>query len=301
MNVGMGDIAGKRRGRIFILGGVVVAGFVGLFLWPRIPLPAGYHDFADQRTLLRIPNAGDVLSNIPFFVVGILGLVFLLRNASRNTFREQRERLPYLVFFAGVALTGLGSGYYHLAPDNQRLIWDLWPMTFSFVSLVTAALVERVSTRLGLRVLLPLMGLGAASVFYWYAEQLRGHGDLRFYLYVQFFSAIVIGVTVLLFPPAYTGTKYFATAFVMYVLAKLFETFDAQILAATRIVSGHTLKHLTAGAACYAILRMLKVRRSLGLTTAEPRRQETTTKSEPGRGYVAVASDAWHSTSRPDS
>jgi hypothetical protein len=46
-------------------------------------------------------------------------------------------------------------------------------------------------------------------------------------------------------------------------LAKLFEFFDKQIYSFTRMISGHSLKHITAGVACYWILRMLQKRRTL--------------------------------------
>src|SRR5579863_10657414 len=120
---------------------------------PRIPQPASYHQFADRRSLLGIPNFGDVLSNLPFAVIGICGLVFLLRTRFRNNpqaFLDERERWPYLFVFAGLLLTALGSSYYHLAPDNARLLWDRLPMTVTFMAMVSAVIAERISVRLGL-------------------------------------------------------------------------------------------------------------------------------------------------------
>jgi hypothetical protein len=38
------------------------------------------------------------------------------------------------VLFAGVTLSSLGSSYFHLAPDNARLMWDRLPMTIAFIS-----------------------------------------------------------------------------------------------------------------------------------------------------------------------
>jgi hypothetical protein len=49
--------------------------------------------------------------------------------------------------------------------------------------------------------------------------------------------------------------------FGLYVLAKIFETADRQIFSLDRhTTSGHTLKHLAAGAAGVWVLRMLKKR-----------------------------------------
>ena len=69
----------KRAGvRLLIVITAVVAA-IGLLL-PRIPQPQSYHMFADQRSFLGIPNFGDVVSNLPFAVVGVCGLVSLLRS-----------------------------------------------------------------------------------------------------------------------------------------------------------------------------------------------------------------------------
>lgn len=250
----------SRTARLSILSMIVAAGLLVLSFAPRIPLGPDYHRFVDKRAVFQVPNGFDVLSNVPFLLVGLWGVVFLMSNSATRSFREGRERIPYIIFFVGVALTGVGSGIYHLAPNNDRLIWDLLPMTFSFVALLAATFMERVSVRGGLWLLLPLIFLGAASVFYWYAGELRGHGDLRFYLFVQFFPVIVIAAIIAMFPPAYSRTGDFAAAFALYVLAKVFELLDQPIYSLGRVVSGHTLKHLTAGVTCYWILRMLKLR-----------------------------------------
>jgi hypothetical protein len=162
----------------------------------------------------------------------------------------------------GVMLTGVGSAYYHAAPGNFRLIWDLLPMTLAFVSLTDTTIVERISMETGLRLLLPLLVAGAASVIYWYHGELLGHGDLRFYLFVQFFSPVAIAMLVCLFPPRYTRTMDLCIAFVLFMLAKLCELLDKQIYSLGGIVSGHTLKHLAAALSSFWILRMLWLRRA---------------------------------------
>jgi hypothetical protein len=48
-----------------------------------------------------------------------------------------------------------------------------------------------------------------------------------------------------------------------YALAKLFEFFDEKIFSLGQIVSGHTLKHLAAAAAGFAILRLFQIRRPI--------------------------------------
>jgi hypothetical protein len=265
----------SRSTRLAILWAIVGTGFVALCFVPRIPLGPDYHHFVDRRPIGGIPNCFDVLSNLPFLIVGMWGLVFLPGKSAARGFRERRERIPYLVFFAGVAITGFGSGIYHLSPNNTRLIGDLLPMTFSFVALVAATYMERVSTRGGLALLVPMMALGAASVFYWYTGELRGSGDLRFYLFVQFFSPVVIATIMALFPPVYTRSGDLFVGFGFYLVAKLFELSDRFIFGLGGIISGHTLKHLTAGLTCYWILRMLKLRTPLPVAA--------TNRQTPGR------------------
>jgi hypothetical protein len=39
-------------------------------MMPRIPQPLSYHQFADRKSFFGIPNFGDVVSNLPFAVIG---------------------------------------------------------------------------------------------------------------------------------------------------------------------------------------------------------------------------------------
>ncbi len=234
--------------------------FAVLCALPRIPLGAAYHVFADTRSLLGIPNCLDVLSNIPFIVSGLSGILWLSRAASADAFHTKLERTVYLVFFLGVALTGFGSFWYHLAPNNDRLPFDLLPMTCSFMAILTSVAIERIGVQFGKPIFIPLLLFGCASVGYWYFSELRGNEDYRFYLFVQFFPPILIAMMIALFPPSYTGMKYLVAAFFMFVAAKLFELFDTQIYQVGHLVSGHSLKHFTAGIACYVILLMLQRR-----------------------------------------
>ncbi|MGD0444677.1 MAG: ceramidase domain-containing protein [Edaphobacter sp.] len=239
-------------------------GLVALLLTPRIPLGSHYHDFADNRAFFGIPNFLDVISNLPFLLVGLWGAVWLFGSSSRPAFQDQRERIPYIIFFMGVALTGIGSFWYHLAPTNSRLPWDLLPMTSSFMSMVVAMYMERIDPTIGLISLGPLLLLGTASVAYWYISESHGHGNYKFYLFVQFFSPLLLASIVGLFPPRYSGMRYLVIAFSLFVAAKLFEMFDLPIYSSSReTISGHSLKHITAAISCYWILRMLQVRRAV--------------------------------------
>jgi hypothetical protein len=252
-----GHLLSRKNGVALMLG--VAAGMALLvFRLPPIPQPASYHQFADQRPWLGIPNFSNVVSNIPFAIVGICGILFIRRHADK-TFLDLPERWPYLGVFIGLLLTAFGSAYYHLAPNNAHLVWDRLPMTIVFGSLVAALVVERIKVRAGLQLLPWLIAFGAGSVLQWYWNEIHGRGDLRVYAAVQLYSALAL-LLALLLPPRYTRSRDFAIVFGFYVLAKIFETADGQIVAFHHIVSGHTLKHLAAAAAGYWILRMLRIR-----------------------------------------
>jgi hypothetical protein len=230
---------------------------------PALLQSQDYHRFADARALLRIENAADTLSNLAFLVVGALGLAFLWRERAAGgtaRFATPQEMAPYWVFFAGVALTSVGSTYYHLAPDDARLVWDRLPMTLAFMSLVAVVVTERINVRLGVMLLVPLLLVGLASVVYWRASALAGFENLRPYLAVQFGSIALVLAISLLYRSRYTqGGMIFALA-AAYGVAKVVETYDRAIFESGGWMSGHTLKHLVAAGGIYLLLRSFQKR-----------------------------------------
>lgn len=249
-------------GRHFSVVIAVLGAVAAVLAAPPVAQPLGYHNFADQRSWLGIPNALNVLSNLPFAVVGMLGLAAIFgSNAERRVpFRDSWERWPYAALFTGVALTTVGSSYYHLAPDNARVVWDRLPMTLGFMGLLTAVLAERVSLPLAHWLFTPLLTVGAASVGYWYWSEVQGAGDLRPYLLVQFGSLLVVVLLLVLYPTHYGGGRYLSAGLAAYAAAKGFELADGRIFALGRIVSGHTLKHLVAAGAVACLVAMLRAR-----------------------------------------
>jgi hypothetical protein len=250
--------------RLWLLVGIVAAITIVVFLFPAIPQSESYHNFADTRAFIGIPNALDVLSNAFFLMVGLLGMHYVLRKpqeVSASRFLDPRERWPYFIFFLGVALTTFGSAYYHAHPDDTRLVWDRLPMTLGFMSLLAATLNERVSVKTGLRALLPLLIFGVASVGYWSVTQSHRRGDLRPYVLAQFGSLAVLLLLVALFPPRYTRGSDLIVSLGIYALAKAFEAADRPIFNLGSIISGHTLKHIAAAFSAYWIVRMLQLRR----------------------------------------
>lgn len=251
----------SRRTGIVILLLFTVGVVIAAIFFPRIPQPLSYHDFADQRGWLGIPNFWDVFSNVLFAIAGAWGLIFLAGRNGKKTFIDKRERWAYIFVFLGLLLTALGSSYYHLAPDNARLVWDRLPMALAFMGLVAAMLSERISVPVGFYVLPVLLFVGVASVLVWWESEARGAGDLRFYAGVQVYAVLVLPILLLL-PPRYTRSLDFVVVFSFYVLAKVFETADRAIFHLDHgTISGHTLKHLAAGIAGFWILHMLQTRK----------------------------------------
>jgi hypothetical protein len=247
----------SRRTGVWVLAAFTILVIVAAVLLPRMPQPQSYHNFVDQRAWLGIANFGDVASNLLFALSGAWGLIFLFAQRGAERFIDPRERWAYFFVFLGLLLTALGSSFYHLAPDNGRLVWDRLPMTLAFMGLVSAMLSERVGIHIGFYSLPVLLLMGAGSVVLWWYSEARGAGDLRPYAAVQVYAVLALPVLLML-PPRYTRSWDFAVVFGFYVLAKICESADREIFALDQhTVSGHTLKHLAAGAAGFWILGML--------------------------------------------
>jgi len=247
--------------RATLLVAVTVVCIVAALLVPPIAQPLHYHRFADSRAFLGIPNFGDAASNAAFFIVGLAGFVIVFRH--RAAFERDSERWPYATFFAGLVLTAFGSGYYHLAPDNGRLFWDRLPMTIAFAGLVAGQISDRISVRAGVALLVPMMFVGMASVVFWRATELAGHGNLVPYAVVQGYTMLVLILIASLWPSRYTRGRDLLYVFGWYALAKVCETFDRGIFEIGHVVSGHTLKHLFAALSGVAACVMLARRRRL--------------------------------------
>jgi hypothetical protein len=213
---------------------------------------AGYHQFADTRSAWGLPNAADVLSNIPFALIGAWGLWRL---------RHQRTAASgaWRVFSLAVTTTALGSAAYHWQPNNLSLVFDRLPIAWACSALLCAFLAERVSPRWGRPLVLSnALVLASVSVAWWWLGERQGAGDLRLYLYVQFLPLLLVPAGLLLRLPAQTAWSTsgvaWAAALGLYVVAKGLEMADHPVLHALGFISGHTLKHLfAAGAAAWLL------------------------------------------------
>lgn len=250
--------------------GLTAVALFATALLPRIPQPGGYHSFADERALLGIPYALNVLSNLPFLLVGVAGLVWIVNFADARRFHDPRERWAAMALFAGLVTTFLGSSYYHLNPSNQTLVFDRLGMIFGFGALLPMAMGERVNAKWGARLLLPSIAIGLGTVLYWNWSEMQGAGDLRWYGLYQGYAFLATAAVLLLTRPVYDRQTGWLLAIGCYGFAKVFELFDKSAYSVTgHAISGHSLKHMVAAVGGIFVLRMLQQRRIVGAPVEE--------------------------------
>ncbi len=211
-----------------------------------IAQPAHYHHFSDARTIGGLPNAADVLSNLGFAIAGIWGLL-----CCRNARDESMEAFSpgYRLFLLALVLTAAGSSYYHLQPDDARLVWDRIPIALACAGLLAAEHGKSTGSEYGMRNTFALAIAGVCSVLWWNVT-----GDLRPYLLMQALPLVLIPLWQWVHGMPRTERQAFGLAILLYVLAKAAELLDHQIMALSGLISGHTLKHLLATAAAFTIV-----------------------------------------------
>ena len=245
--------------RLLIATGLALA--VAILLLPRFPQDPAYHQFADRRALLGIPNAFNVLSSLIFVWAGLEGLYRLLLQKSLRI--QAGIFTAYLLFFAALVLSGLGSAVYHWRPDNTSLTLDRLPIAIALASFSIILLGERVSLVFARRALTPLLLAAIAAVVYWHYSELAAAGDLRGYLLVQLIPILLLPYVLLGFESNYDRVADLWWLFAWYVAARLCELFDRQIYDALGLISGHSLKHIAAGIGSLIFLLHLRLRAPL--------------------------------------
>lgn len=225
-------------------------------LGPFVPNPADAHGFADRRAWWGLPNALDVLSNLPFAIAGAWGLFAVRRAPAGPMYAAQRAGAA--LFFVGLLVTAAGSSYYHLAPNDAGLAIDRAAMSVAFAGLLGLLAAARVSDRAGLALAVAMLVAGPVSVLAWFTT-----GNVLGWAVVQF-GGMALVLLVLA-----TGADRLATlpvrwtwVLVAYAVAKLFEVYDHAILEASgELLSGHTLKHVVAAFAAWPVISALAAQR----------------------------------------
>jgi len=247
--------------RHFLLLAIKLSAIIVMILLPAMPQDLHYHDFSDQRTLFGVPNFFNVVSNIPYLFIGLLGYLLILKQSQLAiVFSLKRS---YGLFFVGVSLVCFGSGYYHLNPSNATLLWDRLPMTLAFMSFFTVIISEYIHEKTAQQLFIPLLITGLFSVIYWYWSETVGQGDLRLYILVQFLPMIMMPLILWLFSSRFTYGHYYWLIIGCYLLAKVFELADQFVFDALGFMSGHSIKHLVSAIAPYLFYLALKNRRPI--------------------------------------
>lgn len=214
-----------------------------------IPQDQYYHHFADHRTLWNIPNFLNVITNLPFTLIGYFGLKGI-RNIKVNELKHF-----FFTLFIGFILVALGSGYYHWLPKNSTLVYDRIPITIILMSFFAFIIYSFIDKQIGYRALMILNIVGVVSVIYWIVTEKLGKGDLRWYGFVQFFPIIAIPLILILYSPKVEFRKQILFIFLFFGTAKICEKFDKEIYdLLDKVISGHSLKHLFMVAAGYEIV-----------------------------------------------
>ncbi|XP_020593472.1 uncharacterized protein LOC110033745 isoform X1 [Phalaenopsis equestris] len=235
-----------------------VATLIGLILLvatPTIPHSPTQHIFADMRNFLGVPNTLNVLTTYPYLFFGVPGLVFCL-SGSCFGISLKGELWGWVLFYAGTAAAAFGSAYYHLKPDDDRIIWERLPMMISTISLLSNLVIERLDERVGISCLISLLMLVFVS-----ATIERTFDDLRLCIIFHFIPCIAIPVLVFLFPPKYTHSTYWFWATGFYLLSRFESVADMKVYSIDRyIISGHSLEHLCLAMVAFILTVMLWLR-----------------------------------------
>jgi hypothetical protein len=227
-----------------------------------------YHEFADQRTLFGVPSGADVLSNIGFALVGLWGMLSLWRYRDDPSLGKGWP--GYFLFMLSLVFTAIGSGFYHLEPDNARLVWDRLPIALACGGLLAGVRSEMDIGADGRRQVALFSIFAVLSVVWWRVTDQAGHGDLRPYLLLQGLPLLLIPLWHAIYgaPPLWHAIYgaprkdriAFGAAILLYVLAKAAELHDRELLEMFGWISGHSIKHLLATVAAAVLIGRLNAR-----------------------------------------
>lgn len=221
-----------------------------------IPQNQEYHNFADNRSFFGIPNFMDVITNLPFLFIGIIGLYLIKNTESKNKTLKEIS----ITIFIGFILLCFGSGYYHYIPSDFSLVFDRIPITIIFMSFFSIFIYDCIGKSIGKTSFYFLNLIGIFSVIYWYLTEISENGDLRIYAMVQFYPIIAIPLILFLHKAPFNYTGYVTLIFAAFGLAKLSEGLDEQIYSIIGFISGHSLKHIFMAFSGLFLVFMIKKR-----------------------------------------
>jgi hypothetical protein len=241
--------------RDYIIPSLLLLCVILLLINGPIAQSPSYHNFADQREAFGIPNFLNVITNLAFAIVGLIGV--------QHGKHVKEKRLKYIcnTIFVAFLLVAIGSAYYHLSPSNDTLIYDRIPIVIIVMSFFAFIIYNCIHPRAGYSALVILNIIGVISVVYWAFTERIGNGDLRWYGLVQFFPIIAIPLMLILYKSSFNYTKEVILIFLFFTLARVAEIFDKEIYYLFReTISGHSLKHLFMAVSCYKIAVLIRHR-----------------------------------------
>lgn len=239
----------------YIIPSLAIISVIALIIHGPIAQNQDYHVIADARKFCGIPNVINVITNLPFALVGLLGMQVV------SSIKEKKLMRICFMICTGFLFVTIGSGYYHLRPNNNTLVYDRIPIIIIVMSFFAFIIYDSISLKRGYEALIILNIIGVMSVIYWIITEHTGNGDVRWYGMVQFFPILAIPVMLKLYNSTYKHWKQIALIFLLFGIARISEMFDNEIYhLLNEIISGHSLKHLFMAAAGYEIIVLLRYR-----------------------------------------
>ncbi|KAL0648112.1 hypothetical protein Bca4012_046403 [Brassica carinata] len=223
-----------KRKRILV-GSLFICWLILMFITPKVPLHSfRHHVFADKRNFMG-------------------------------------EIWGWTLFYASVSSLAFGSAYYHLKPDDNRIVWDTLPILIAYSSLFSSFLVERAGERVGLSCLVLLLFISVLSVAYARQVQIeviicvlvdgRVFNDLRLCMTFQLITCLAIPIMTVLLPPKYTHSRFWLLATAAHAVSKIEGLADSKIYNFNGYtISGHSLGHLCSALAMLLLTVMLLYR-----------------------------------------
>lgn len=229
----------------------LVLGLLALAFGPNVTQPVDYHQFADRRGWASVPHALDVLSNLPFAAFGLWrwSLAGGWPYGARRTEAKGVARMARC-FFAGLVLTAMASAYYHWAPDNWGLAVDRLGMVMAFAGLLGLATHLHVSRRAGWLTGWTVLLAGPAAIAIWMIT-----ANAMPWVCLQLGGMLLLALCAVWKANHAAEVRInWPCVLALYALAKVLEVADHQVFELTQqLVSGHSLKHLTASLAAWPI------------------------------------------------
>jgi hypothetical protein len=239
----------KTEQSLFI---AIIALLLLAVLGPVVLQPVHQHDFADQRFFGYFPNTADVLSNLPFALWGLAGLMILYSAKLKRT-----SVGLCALFFIGLLVTAFASSWYHLQPNNAGLVIDRLGMTVAFAGLLGLAAADRASLRAGVILSGLTLALGPLSVWLWTIS-----GNVLPWLLLQFGGmGLILWLATRQPIPSTNGALAirWGVVILIYAAAKVLELADHAVYDLTsQFISGHSLKHIVASFAAWPVVSALR-------------------------------------------